>query len=135
MNKFIFCYPIKLLSLNHSFITLRNGKRCRSKEYKDFAKEIFVVVNRNVDFKKFDNLFCYKNHELHAELTFYTPDLYTKAGKLSKKSCDIDNVIKPLFDNILIGKIDDSAITQLVVKKLYDIEYSFSLVLEIVDRK
>lgn len=133
--KFKISAPIKLLSLNKAFITLPNGRRCRSKEYVQFTREINTLVRLNK--KKldlFEDKFNPKIHALKAELIFYTPNLYTKAGTISKNSGDAANMEKCLIDNILTGKIDDSQILIWNIQKTSAEDYAFSLELEIILR-
>lgn len=126
---------IKLLTINRAFITLRNGTRCRSKEYTAFASVIGKLLNENrKSFLAFDNSFDPYKHEIHAELTQYTDDLYTKDGRINQKSGDLGNVEKCLTDCVLVGKIDDSAITSWSLKKLYREEKGFHLTMRIVPR-
>lgn len=126
---------LKLLTLNQAFIVLPNGRRCRSKAYAKFAQSISIsLMTKQREFKDFDDIFDPKKHELHARIVFWTPDLYTKDGTISRNSMDCDNVLKPLLDNVLVLNIDDSAITKLEVSKLYGPEYCFELDLNIVTR-
>ena len=136
-NIFHLYAPIKLISLNHAFVTLRNGRRCRSKNYVKFAKEIKALMETRVDhFKAFNDYYDPFRHELHGYLEFYT-ELYTKKNAISKNSSDIDNISKPLLDNVLTGKIDDSQLVSYTVKKIQsqlDGKTGFFLRLEIKDR-
>jgi len=132
---FQFIAKIKLLTLNQAFITLPNGRRCRSKEYTKFAQSVAnKLMGRKMDLQAFNDSFNPKIHEIHARLVFWTPDLYTKAGMISKNSMDVGNVEKCLLDNVLTGDIDDSAITKLEIQKLYGADHSFNLELNIVER-
>lgn len=136
-NIFHLYAPIKLISLNHAFVTLRNGRRCRSKNYVKFAKEISSLMSTRTDhFKAFNDYFNPLKHEVHGYLEFYT-ELYTKKGTISKNSSDIDNVSKPLLDNVLTDVIDDSQLVSYTVKKIQSYtpnKAGFFLRLEIVDR-
>lgn len=126
---------IKLLSINQAFIVLRNGTRCRSKEYLIFANAIGRLLNlKRAEFLAFNNYFDPFKHEIHAELIQYTDDLYTKDGRISQKSGDLGNMEKCITDCILIGKIDDSAITNWTLKKLYRPLKGFKISLKIVVR-
>ena len=87
-------------------------------------------------FKAFNDHFNPLKHEVHGYLEFYT-ELYTKKGTISKNSSDIDNVSKPLLDNVLTGEIDDSQLVSYTVKKIQSDEsgkIGFFLRLEIVER-
>lgn len=125
---------LKLLTLNQAFI-VANGRRCRSKAYTKFAQSLSIaLMTKQREFKDFDDTFDPKKHELHARIVFWTPDLYTKAGTISRNSIDADNISKSLLDNVLVLNIDDSAITKLEVSKLHGPEYCFELDLNIVTR-
>ena len=126
---------VKLLTVNQAFIVLRNGTRCRSKEYLLFSSAIGKLLNtKRAEFIAFNNFFDPFKHEIHAELIQYTDDLYTKDGRISQKSGDLGNVEKCLTDCVLVGKIDDSAITSWSLKKLYREEKGFYLKMEILNR-
>lgn len=126
---------IKLLSINQAFIVLRNGTRCRSKDYLVFANSIGRLLNsKRTEFLAFNNYFDPFKHEIHAELIQYTDDLYTKDGRISQKSGDLGNMEKCITDCILVDKIDDSAITNWNLKKLYNPLKGFKISLKIVVR-
>ena len=83
-------------------------------------------------FKDFDE----KCDTLVVSMVFYTPELITKKGTINKNSLDIDNIHKNISDLIFAcqGKIDDSAITELNIKKLYGPEFKIVLTYNIVKR-
>jgi hypothetical protein len=133
MKSFNIVAPIKLLSLNNAFVTLRNGRRCRSKSYVEFTKKInAIMISKAKEFQEFNEAFNPKEHELHAHLIFFTPDLYTKAGTINKKSSDLGNLEKCLIDNVLTGTIEDSSITFWIMQKRYAADYAFLLNLKIM---
>lgn len=126
---------LKLLSLNKAFVSLKNGRRIRSKEYVKFANEVKVVMAKyRYIFKLFNDTFDPKLHELHGFLTYSTPELYTKTGTISKNSGDLANMEKCLVDNVLTGSVDDSAIVSWEFRKIYSEAYSFSLTFKIIER-
>jgi hypothetical protein len=111
---------IKLLSVNKAFVTLRNGVRCRSKDYMIFSTEISRLLNENKkSFLDFNAHFDPYKHKIHAHLIQFTDELYTKDGRISQKSGDVGNMEKCITDCILVGSIDDSAITRWVLEKEY----------------
>jgi len=133
--EFVLEAPIKLLSLNKAFSTLRNGRRVRSKEYSAFKKQIDLAMHdRKLEFIEFNELFNSKAHEIHAELIFRTPNLVNLDGSLSKTSGDMANMEKCLNDSIMGLKIDDSFITNWKMSKILANDYSFRLTLKIVQR-
>ena len=126
---------IKLLSLNKAFVTLRNGVRCRSKEYLIFSASIYRLLNQHKkEFLLFDNYFDPYKHKIHAHLIQYTDELYTKDGRLSKKSGDAGNMEKCITDCILVGKIDDAYITQWLIDKQYRDIKGFTISFTILER-
>ena len=135
MDIFILEADIKLLSVNQAFIVLRNGARCRSKEYLIFANSIGRLLNlKRTEFLAFNNHFDPFKHEIHAELIQYTDDLYTKDGRISQKSGDLGNMEKCITDCVLVNKIDDSAITSWSLKKIYSPLKGFKISFKIIDR-
>ena len=136
MREFTLEADIKLLSINKAFITLRNGSRGRSKDYTIFNAAISRVLGaKRADFAAFNNTFCPYKHEIHAELYQYTDELYTKDGRISQKSGDIGNMEKCITDCVLVGKIDDSAITLWVLRKEFRVKKGFKVKFVIVDRQ
>ena len=126
---------IKLLSVNQAFITLRNGVRCRSKDYLIFSSAISRLLSSKKDeFIIFNNYFDPYKHKIHAHLIQYTDDLYTKDGRISQKSGDVGNMEKCITDCILIGSVDDSAITKWVLEKEYRDVKGFKISYVIIDR-
>jgi hypothetical protein len=135
MREFHLAADIKLLSINQAFIVLRNGTRCRSKEYTYFSSRINqLLLSKRHEFKLFNEFFNPKLHEVHAELTQYTDDLYTKDGRISKNSGDLGNCEKCLTDCVLIGAIDDAMITIWAMRKIYRDIKGFEVCYRIVDR-
>jgi len=126
---------IKLLSLNQAFSTLPNGRRCKSPEYVRFSRQIAQIMRTvSKEFMAFDDAFDRKRHEIHGRMSIMVPDLYTKDGMISKNSGDIDNIPKCLLDNVLVRKIDDSAIVSWKINKYNGPKYMFQLQLEITER-
>ena len=135
MRELIIKADIKLLSLNKAFVALRNGRRIRSKEYTKFSNEIKKLKSiYAINLKAFELTFNPKKHEIHAELTYITPELYTKAGPISRNSGDLANMEKCLTDCILDGAIDDCFITQWEMRKVFGKEHGFLVTFKIIDR-
>jgi Holliday junction resolvase RusA-like endonuclease len=136
MNQFQLYAKIRLMSLNHAFATLRNGRRIKTRQYNEFQKKIKMLMDqRKESWNAFNERFDPLKHEIHAHLEFITPELYTKAGTISMRSGDIGNLEKVLMDCIMTNKIDDSQITQFVMRKVYGEEFAFFLDLRIVERQ
>jgi len=136
MQTFTLVLNMPLLTLNKAFSTLRNGSRVKSQDYKAFSKTISRIMSfRRSEFKAFDSFYDYKKHEIHAELIYYTPDLYTKDGRISKTSGDVPNMEKCLTDSIFEKtNINDACITDWHLLKRYHPSFKFSLTLTIVER-
>jgi hypothetical protein len=135
MMTFTLKADIPLLSINKAYITLKNGRRCRSKEYNVFSCSISRLLNANrAAFIAFDNYFDPYKHEVYASLIFYTDELFTKDGKISQKSGDLGNVEKCITDCVLVGKVDDSYITSWSLVKRYRAIKGFDLTFIIADR-
>jgi Holliday junction resolvase RusA-like endonuclease len=123
------------MSLNHAFATLRNGRRIKTRQYNEFQKKIKLLMSqREESWDAFNDHYDPSKHEIHARLEFVTPELYTKAGTLSKKAGDIANLEKVLMDCVMTGKIDDSQIVDFKMRKVYGEEFAFLLDLRIVER-
>jgi Holliday junction resolvase RusA-like endonuclease len=136
MNQFQLYAKIRLMSLNHAFATLRNGRRIKTRQYNEFQKKIKMLMEqRQESWNAFNERFEPSRHEIHAHLEFITPELYTKAGTISMRSGDVGNLEKVLMDCIMTGKINDSQITQFVLRKVYGEEFAFFLDLRIVERQ
>lgn len=113
--------PIRPMSLNSAYIIV-HGRRIPSPTYTKFKKEVSqmlvlhekTIVNYFKDFKP-------KTDEIVCSVDFYTPDLYTKSGSINQKSGDVSNITKCIEDRIfsIVPNVDDSAITQLIVRKMY----------------
>lgn len=126
---------IKLLSVNKAFVTLRNGVRCRSKDYLTFSCAIGRLLNQNrKSFLEFNDYFDPYKHEVHGSLIYYTNDLFTKDGRISQKSGDLGNFEKCLTDCVLIGKVDDSSITRWFMEKKEREIKGFEVSYKIIER-
>ena len=86
-------------------------------------------------------------HALHVTLCFYIPreKFYTKEGKISRRSTDLDNCIKLLLDTVFDPRffkrelfnfnIDDQFITDLApIKRPADL-FSIGIEVQILDNK
>jgi Holliday junction resolvase RusA-like endonuclease len=135
MNQFQIYAKIRLMSLNHAFASLKNGRRIKTRKYAEFQKKIKTLMDHQKNnWNAFNERFEPSKHQIHAHLEFITPELYTKAGTISMRSGDIGNLEKVLMDCVMTGKIDDSQIVQFVMRKVYGEEFAFFLDLRIVER-
>jgi len=85
--------PCKPLTTNHIYGRSRFGSTFLKKEAKDFKKIVSSLVKTSIDFKE-------GKHFISVEYYFYLTSLYTKAGRINKKSIDLDNCLKILQDSI-----------------------------------
>lgn len=135
MKTFKLSADIKLISVNAAFVVMRNGLRCRSKAYCEFTKRIKQLMrSRKSEFEAFESQFLVNHHALSIKLVYRAQKFLTKDNRISQNSGDLDNVAKCLLDNILIGKIDDSAITQLNMTKEFGEIDNFELEISIIER-
>lgn len=128
--------PIKPISLNQCFVQIK-GRRVPSKTYTSFKKTFNEHIIKFIpSIIEFFDFYDEKTHEIHAEIDYFTPDLYTKNKTISKNSSDLGNVEKALNDLIfkLQNKADDSAITSLKLRKLYANSHKVIIKYQIVTR-
>lgn len=136
---FILEANMRLLSLNQAFATIqrgpRRGIRIKSKKYVIFKKAIKdILTARKKEFEDFNNSYNPFNDEIFCTLEIFTPDLFTKDGRISKNSLDCGNAEKVVMDSVLIGKIDDSQLTRILISKQLSEKHGFRLTLEIKKR-
>jgi len=133
--KFVLESQIKLLSVNEAYATIKSGRRIKSNEYKNFTTTILMLMrsHRNA-YRAFELAFNPKVHEIFATLERGTPAFYTNAGTISRISGDVPNYEKCLTDCVMIGQIDDSAITEWRMRKFPAPKHCFRLTLEIRER-
>ena len=126
---------IKPISLNACFSTLRDGRRVRSADYKRWVSRLRSELEPYfLQLSSFFRSYNPKLHEIHSDLVIYTPELYTVAKIISKKSGDIDNFCKPIFDNLFIFNVDDSQIVSLLIRKLVADDFRIVITLTIKSR-
>jgi Holliday junction resolvase RusA-like endonuclease len=136
MKTFKLSADIKLISVNAAFVVMRNGMRCRSKAYCEFAKRIKQLMrSRKSEFEAFESGFLVKYHALSLKLIYRSQRFLTKDNRISRNSGDLDNVAKCLLDNVLCGKIDDSYVVKLDMTKEYGEVDGFELEISIIERQ
>lgn len=136
---FILEANMRLLSLNQAFATIqrgpRRGIRIKSKDYVNFKKEINkIMLGRAKEFKQFNDSYNPFTDEVFCTIEIFTPDLFTKQGTISKLSGDVSNYEKALIDTVMVGSLDDSAITRMLISKQLAEKHGFKLTLEIKKR-
>lgn len=131
---------IEPVSLNHyqKIRVVKQRGRYMPIKYKPPASVQFDVDVDNQlmmmrkEFKKFNDLYDSSIHYLIANYRFYYP-IFTKKGHISRKSKDVDNLVKPINDLLFSYlKADDAEIIELVAMKFHSetpkiiIELSFN---------
>lgn len=134
MRELFLFFEFKPLTINQAFITLRNGRRAKSKVYTQFQSQVQRVINQNT-LKLFASEFDSSKHELHLDLIIYLKEFYTKKNIISKKSGDLMNFEKVITDIVFKNlPIDDSFITTANLSKNYGDKDCFCYRLEIRER-
>lgn len=123
MNLKIELKDIEPLSLNHYQKITTRGKfasKYKPQSSTDFDNSVIAQLDDyQMDIFRFNSMYKSDSHYLTAEYIFYYP-IFTKAGKISAKSKDVDNIIKPIQD--LIFKYinpDDSQIISVQSTKVH----------------
>lgn len=90
-------FNIHPFSINKAYY--RRGNR--TKEYREWGEQIHLALDAYKDeIDSFRDKFDPLKHALEVEITHFIPSstLYTKAGKISRRSKDLSNVEKTLID-------------------------------------
>lgn len=117
---------MKAISLNNTTSVHRNGRRSNSKQYNMFRKEAFKVLNKQKEkICNFIKDFNPKIHTFEISYVYGMVNLIKKDGTgISKKSKDVDNLIKPINDVIFKcfeaynTTIDDSLVHKVTSRKI-----------------
>lgn len=116
--------PIKAISLNNATAVLQNGRRVSSKKYNFFRKDVRVILEDQLPkLHKFAQWYEIDKHAIEATYYFGLTDLFTKAGRINKKSLDCSNIVKCLEDIVFAqlnkynSGIDDGLVVDLPVRK------------------
>lgn len=126
------CLNVKPISVNQCDVSLFGGRRVKSHAYHKFKKEADIELSKVVGLKELGKCFDRKKHSISMDYIFTMPEklLMTKDEMISKRSGDIDNLIKPINDlifkelSIENKTIDDSAVLDLKAKKVCGEEFS-----------
>lgn len=83
----------------------------------------------------FSRSFDPKKHEIHVKIVNHMDNLFTRDGKVSHASIDVDNLNKLTLDGVFsfLPGIDDCAITLLTSSKVYALTDSITIELELVE--
>lgn len=123
------------MSINQAFVLLRNGRRVRSPAYQVFARRVLILLQLNKrGVSEFESSFDGNIHAIRGTLRIGVKNMLTKKSTISEKSGDLDNCVKCLVDNVMVGKIDDSQITEWHLYKYENNVDCFELTLEIYKR-
>lgn len=135
MKELTLFFNFKPISLNHAFITLRNGRRAKSSGYVKYQRLLEKELLNTNTLDSFSSIFDPKKHQLKLDMIIYLKDMYTKQNILSKKAGDIMNLEKVTTDIIFKRlKLDDAFITQANISKNVGQRDCFMYRLEIVAR-
>ena len=120
MITFKFVCP-KFPNVNHSK-TLHNGRFILTDSTRKFKEYIALAAKSQLkDFAEFAaslRAFDPTRHYISAEYMFYTPNMFTKEGKISQRKGDWDGNIKYVQDSCMAALgIDDSFILDATVKQ------------------
>ena len=137
MNLEIEILGIKPLTSNHAVkMTNRGGRTSKYKTDEYRAFELHAEINLAKYTKAFHDLndfYDIKKHYLVVDYRFYIP-LFTKAGLISKKSMDADNMIKQTQDVIFKNlAVDDSQIISVSSSKIDSNYYKIVCNIQIKD--
>ena len=110
---------VRPLTLNHCYGTGYKGRKYRKPEYLGLQSEVdHQILDRHSKLVEELNLRCDEHTVLKVEYNFHY-SILTKKKCVSKKSLDLDNIVKPINDIIFSHlKIDDSKTCELLVKKI-----------------
>lgn len=119
-EKGILLLDISPLSINKAF----RGKRFKSAEYKQYAKDIEGLLwgQKDIIPAAIKNASTY---DLDIKITFYySPTRF--------KKMDIDNAVKPLLDVLVSNGIikDDRYLTKLTIEKILNKEDGIMIIIE-----
>lgn len=109
-NIFLFCEPIKPLSVNKAFVTHRKGVatlQIKSGEYKRFKTDVLDRLGTDKYLKRKQDFLAFiaplgKRFQLRTALKIFTPKdiFFTVDGDVSSRAGDVSNYRKPIQDII-----------------------------------
>lgn len=136
MRELSLFFNFKPLSLNQAFKTLRNGRRCKSKAYKDYETLLkWHLKTNSFSLIKFSETFDPEIHEIYLDMIIYLTDFSTKKGAISKTAGDLMNMEKVTTDIIFKElELDDSFITSANLSKNFGTKNCFVYMLNIKER-
>lgn len=127
-------FDFKPLTVNQAYITLRNGRRCKSQAYNAFKKRVLSGLVKE-DIEAFSKSFDASRHELYLDMIIYLSGFSTKDGAISKKGGDLMNFEKVITDILFpyMG-LDDAFITSANLSKNFGTKDCFIYLLTIKER-
>lgn len=127
-------FDFKPLTVNQAYITLRNGRRCKSQAYNAFKKRVLSGLMKD-EIMEFSKSFDAGRHELYLDMIVYLSGFSTKDGVISKKGGDLMNFEKVITDIIFpyMG-LDDAFITSANLSKNFGTKDCFIYLLTIKER-
>ncbi len=130
--KYTFMLPILPMSLNQCEASTRGGRRYKTKKFKAWREHVTRGLETHL--RELQNLFeGFDSREeiIALELKFGTPYLRTKSETINKKSIDLDNIFKPIVDEIFSHlEVDDAFICEIHGSKQYSNNEFMEITLE-----
>lgn len=112
--------PMPALSINHTHITTKTGKRIKKEETRAYEQEFNIHLDEyEKEFEELRESFNPKRNCFSVEYGFYINEkkFFNKNGSISKKAPDLDNLIKITQDLIFNRIANDVLITDLFAYK------------------
>lgn len=135
MISFSFSFPIKPIS-NNKLVKPDNrgyGRLVKTKEARNFQKTIHTYMSANKQpIKEFNEFFNELEHSIFAHIVIYSPNFWTKSGRLSKRDLDTANCEKGLIDAMFkFFEADDVFITDHFIQRRHGKTFCIDVTLHI----
>jgi Holliday junction resolvase RusA-like endonuclease len=115
--------PINLNNCQKITTIGRHARKYKTKEYNQLESKVNSILNsQKSEIRKFNKYYNEEKHYIDISYRFYYPIL-TKKMLISKRSQDVDNIVKPINDIIFKHLLaDDSQIINLNATKIHSAE-------------
>ena len=128
-------HDIKPISLNHCHKITTRGRfpsKYKTKEYIAFESKINSQISSfKSQIRKLNSAYKEDTHYMVVDYRFYYP-IMTKAGTISKRSNDVDNIIKPINDIIFKHlSTDDSQVMSVASTKIHSDQLKIEMYIQI----
>ena len=133
---YIYLKDIEPITLNHSHKITTSGKFAtmyKTTDYKQFESAVELQLRKcKAEFNKLNNKLDENKTCLKIDYKFYFPYM-TKTRTIRKKYKDIDNLIKPLQDQLFKHiSLDDSYVTELSASKIHSLNTYIEINVKII---